>query len=327
VTSELVDRAYRRHAGDIIALLTRRYGAAELDRIEAAVHDAFVAALAAWAHEAPENPAAWLYSVAKRRLLDALRRDSRGASLDSEPADSATSLEADVSFDSELADDRLRMMFVACHPALPEASQVALVLRTLCGLEVSEIAGALLAAEDAVEKRLVRARKKLRDQQIRFELPPAPELEARLDAVLRVLYLLFAEGYSAHRGASPVRRELCHEAQELVEMLVAQPTTAAPRTHALAALMHLHVVLLRDAVHVTASLAPMTNEAAGGGHFAPGNWITQLFHDLDPQRARRDPGVGSAIEHRAVGRHRQQPPRSRVHADERRGERVVAIDA
>ena len=220
---DLLDRLYREHAGGLHARLARLCGPGRLELVEAAVHDAFASALTAWSSGAPDNPPAWLYTAARNRALDVLRRETRF------PSDEVTDQPADPPeprLAGELPDDLLAMMFVACHPALPLESQVALTLRTLCGLEVPAIAGALLQTEAAVEKRLVRARQELREAGVAFEVDVG-----RLDAVLAVLYVLFAEGYA--------RADLCADAIRLAELLAAHPATSAPRVHALCALFHL----------------------------------------------------------------------------------------
>jgi RNA polymerase sigma-70 factor, ECF subfamily len=248
---ELVDRLYRQHAGALIATLARVCGTGRLELVEACVHDAFVEAITRWpADGVPDNPPGWLSTVARNRLLDRLRHETRfRADGDDETIERSLSEEpARGRLRGELPDDQLAMMFVACHPSLPVESQVALTLRTLCGLETGAIARALLAADAAVEKRLVRARQLLREQGIGFEVPAASELAARLDAVLAVLYLLFGEGYSAHQGERTVREELCAEAIRLTGLLLAHPPTAAPRVHALAALMLLQASRLRARV-------------------------------------------------------------------------------
>src|SRR5205085_1228155 len=140
----------------------------------------------------------------------------------------------------EIADDRLRMMFACCHPLIPQEAQTALALKTLCGFSPAEIAKAFLTTEAAIAKRLTRARQKIRDLQIPFEVPYGAELSARLDGVLQALYLLLNEGYKASSGERLVREELCHEAIRLTTLLATEPAGSQPRVHALAALMLLN---------------------------------------------------------------------------------------
>lgn len=235
---------YREHAARMIAALTRTLGPANLDLAEASVHDAFVTAMRQWPDRGtPDSPRAWLFTVARNRALDAVRRDGRFA-------DKRTAIAAQLqrppdalrgAFAWELADDQLRMMFVTCHPALPVESRLALTLRTLCGLANEDIAAALLVRAQTLEKRLVRARKTLRDADIAFDLPGPAALAERTEDVLRVLYLLFSEGYSSHSGVRQIRVELCGEAIRLAGLLADHPPTASPRVHALLALMALQV--------------------------------------------------------------------------------------
>lgn len=239
-----LDQFYRKHAGSLTAHVTRLLGAGQLEAVEAVVHDAFVQALQTWSRTGPpENPEAWLIAVARNRALDRLRRDGRfvhEAHSEDEGSplpEGAISEPESVALRGELRDDLLRMMFVACHPSLPLESRVALTLRTLCGLEQAEIARALLVQETAIEKRLVRARQKLREERLSFDLPSPAELAQRLDSVLLVLYVLFTEGYSAHGGDRHIREELCGEAIRLGSLLLEHPLLSAPRVKAAVALM------------------------------------------------------------------------------------------
>jgi RNA polymerase sigma-70 factor (ECF subfamily) len=198
----------------------------------------------------PENPSAWLLQTARNRAYDLLRHDRvlarKAPSLAPLIEDTARDAlaAAPPQFEDEIADRQLRMMFVCCAPALPADAQVALVLKTLCGFGEREIAAAFLASEDAITKKLVRARKLLRDARIAVELPPAAQLAPRVDIVLQALYLLFNEGYKASHGDSLPRADLCAEAIRLGELLVAHPLGDRPATHALLALLHLHAARL-----------------------------------------------------------------------------------
>jgi RNA polymerase sigma-70 factor (ECF subfamily) len=237
--SSSLDHLFRRRYGYVVATLTRVFGIARLDLVEDAVQDAHVAALRRWPHHGvPENPTAWLIQVAKNRVLDRLRRRGRWEA-SGEAADAIVAPEsaADAAFADELTDDQLRMIFACCDPSVPRDGQIALTLRSVCGFSTNEVARAFLSGREAAAKTLVRAKARLREQGVRFEIPPPAELPERLDAVLAVVYLTFNEGYSAHEGEKLVRAEVCAEAIRLCELLADHPATASPRVHALSALL------------------------------------------------------------------------------------------
>ncbi len=224
----------------MIAALTRVFGAGRLALVEDVVQEAMLQALRTWPFQGiPDRPDAWLIQVAKNRALDVARRERIAAEKCDELArwNAALSPGADDAVvDAGIADDALRLIFLCCHPSLSPEARVALTLKTSCGFGVAEIARALLAQESAVAQRLARARAALRDNDVGFELPAPQDCRARLESVLEVLYLLFNEGYSAHRGASLVREDLVHEALRLVSLLAADARFARPNVHALRAL-------------------------------------------------------------------------------------------
>jgi len=246
-----LDALYREHAPAITASLARSFGARRLDLIEAAVQEAFVSAIESWGTEVPARPGAWLQVAARRRVIDALRRATWIA-----PNEALDDLEAPVA-DRDHDEDLLRMMFVCCHPAIPLESALALALRTLCGFPVSALSRALRLDEAAVEKRLLRARQVLREE--RVELEPDGDLDARLDGVLRTLYVLFLEGYSAHAGDTQIDEDLCHTAIHLSAMLLAT-RFAAPRAHALHALFLLQAARLSSRVDAAGDLVPLDRQ-------------------------------------------------------------------
>lgn len=235
---ESVDHLFRHHAGQMVSVLSRIFGLEKLDMIEDAVQDALVSALKNWPYAGfPDSPRAWLIQVSKNKILDRLRRDSRNISEEElETALHGVDAADTVYFDNEVGEDQLRMIFACCHTAIPPDSQVALTLKTVGGFGVREIASAFLAQEDSVTRMISRARQKLRDGGIRLEIPPPAEIPYRLEAVLKVLYLMFNEGYSASEGDALVRTDLCFEAIRLGELLAVHPVTGTPKTHALAAL-------------------------------------------------------------------------------------------
>jgi RNA polymerase sigma-70 factor (ECF subfamily) len=212
-----VAEAFHAEWGRVVATLVRLTG--DWDLAEECAQDAFATALERWPRDGiPRRPGAWLTTVARNRAVDRARRAQLGASKTLEVAAMATGDE-ELAPQEEVPDDRLRLMFTCCHPALPFEAQVALTLRTLAGMTTSEIARAFLVPETTMAQRLVRAKRKIRNAGIPFVVPPAHQLVERTDAVLAVLYLLFNEGYSASSGADLVRRGLTAEAIRLGRVL------------------------------------------------------------------------------------------------------------
>jgi RNA polymerase sigma-70 factor (ECF subfamily) len=235
----LVDRLFRDESARLVAGLARVFGPAHLELVEDVVQEALVKALRVWPYEGvPAKPDAWLVRVARNLAIDALRRNAleeRVAEDVERWADARLSDSADT--EGALVDDQLRLVFTCCHPALPFDSRVALTLKTCCGFGTREIARAFLADETAVAQRLVRTKRRIQEERIPLEVPDERGIDARLDAVLEVVYLLFNEGYAAHAGEELVRADLVHEAVRLGEVLAASPATRRPRVHALLALM------------------------------------------------------------------------------------------
>ncbi len=216
----LVDNVYRTESRRVLATLIRLLG--DFDRAEDAMHDAFAAAVDQWTRDGvPNNPRTWLVSTGRFKAIDAMRRRQRFDSAMPEIAwqrDLDTPDEFDID-DATIADDQLRLIFTCCHPVLPPDARVALTLREVCGLTTEEIARAYLAAPSAIAQRIVRAKKRIRDARVPYQVPEPDERPERLDAVLQVIYLVFNEGYAASSGYSLTRPDLSGEAIRLVRLL------------------------------------------------------------------------------------------------------------
>jgi RNA polymerase sigma-70 factor (ECF subfamily) len=245
----LVDHLFRHSAGQMVSVLTRYLGAGCIDVAEEAVQDALLKALQTWPYRGiPHDPRAWLFTAARNRARDLLRRDStftanvlRAASqagealCEARPEGAAISTRVDLL--AHVEDDELAMMLMCCHPELPAETRIVLTLKTVGGFSVREIAAGLLSEPAAVAQRIVRAKRTIVEKAIEFEIPRGDDLSARLSSVLDVLYLMFNEGYTAHEGENLVRSELCHESIRLARLLLVNARTSQPRVHALLALM------------------------------------------------------------------------------------------
>lgn len=236
---ELVDSVYRSESRQVLATLIRLLG--DFETAEEALHDAFAVAVEQWARDGvPANPRAWLVSTGRFKAIDGMRRRAR---FDASLTELAKQLESSVSDAEEwnevsVEDDRLRLIFTCCHPALAPEAQVAMTLREVCGLTTEEIARPFLTKPATVAQRIVRAKAKIRDARIPYQVPSEADLPDRLDAVLRVVYLVFNEGYSASSGGSLTRYDLSAEAIRLGRLLI--ELLPEPEAVGLLALMLLH---------------------------------------------------------------------------------------
>jgi RNA polymerase sigma factor (sigma-70 family) len=239
----LIDHLFRTESGRMIAALTGLLGFGQLPVIEDLVQDTLLQAMHTWQYKGvPGNPGGWLHRVARNKAIDYLRRKKKWEDISSRylhllqsEYTLATAVQ-DVFGEEEIRDSTVRMLFACCHPAIAVESQIAVSLKTLCGLSVAEIARAFFTSNETISKRIYRATEKLRSENIAFELPPPTALKARLQPVLHCLYLLFNEGYNSATGDQLIREDLCREAMRLAYQLTLHPATNMPQTNALLAL-------------------------------------------------------------------------------------------
>ena len=254
-----IEAVYRRDGRRIFATLVRLLGSFE--RAEEAEHDAFMAAAEQWPRDGvPANPVAWLVSVGRFKAIDRLRRDKRFSSIEdhAEMIEQIADPAAAQSEDEAIGDDRLRLIFTCCHPSLSEEARVALTLREVCGLTTEEIARGFLTTPTALAQRIVRAKAKIRDARIPYDVPDPDRLAERLESVLRVVYLVFNEGYSASAGAHALRLDLAAEAIRLGWLLVRLCPEAEVR--GLLALMVLHHARRRARINAAGDLVSLEDQ-------------------------------------------------------------------
>ena len=242
--TELIPHLFRTEYRKIVAVLCRRFGFAEVEAAEDIASDTFLTATYAWGiNGIPPNPAAWLYSVAKNKARNYLQRavtfEHKVAEEIKNNTPGAYETEIDLSPEN-IGDSQLQMMFAICHPAIPPEAQIGLSLRILCGFGIDEITAAFLSNKETINKRLFRAKEKIRQGGIKIELPGAADIDERLERVLTTIYLLFNEGYYSVSQDKTLRKELCLEAIRLCAMLVENTITNKPKVNALLALMCFH---------------------------------------------------------------------------------------
>ena len=240
----LIPHLFRTEFRKIVSVLTKLFGLAHIEVAEDIVSDTFLLAAETWGKKGlPENPTAWLYTVAKNKTKDYLKRNQLFAQKISQDikynATGAEELAIDLT-PQNIADSQLQMMFALCHPVIPAEAQIGLSLRILCGFGIEEIADAFLTNKETINKRLFRAKEKLREEKIDMAFPPTHTLESRLESVATTLYLLFNEGYHSLSQNAILRKDLCLEAMRLTFLLTEYALTSQPFTHALLALMCFH---------------------------------------------------------------------------------------
>lgn len=241
---ELIPQLFRTEYRKIIAVLCKRYGLDQLEAAEDVTSETFLLASETWGLKGiPDNPKAWLYTVAKNKILDQIKRNRLFEEKISPQLsqEKETYLPAEIDLSAKnIEDSQLRMMFAVCHPSIPEEAQIGLALRILCGLGIDEIADAFLSNKEAVNKRLHRAKQKLTQQVTNLEMPGPTETQHRLSTVLRMIYLLFNEGYYSRSSNQTLRKGLCIDAMQLTQILLNHQPTARPEVYALMALMCFH---------------------------------------------------------------------------------------
>ena len=293
----LTDRLFRHESGKIVSILIGIYGARNLQLAEDVVQEALVRALKTWPYGIPDNPSAWLLRTAKNLAIDQLRRETRfrekAASIIGEIENSRPP-EVSEPDESEIHDDQLRLMFTCCHPSLPPEARTALALKTLCGFSPAEIASAFLISEVAVSKRLVRAKQKLRDDNVAFHIPGGDELPERLDGVLEIIYLLFNEGHKATHGDEIFRTDICMEAIRLCGILASHPVGNRTRTHALLALMCLTAARLPSRMDADGNLLRLEEQDRS-------LWDQALIHQGFYHLARSSAGKRISFYHLQAG--------------------------
>ena len=241
---ELIPHLFRTEFRKITAVLCKHFGIEHIEIAEDIASDTFLSAFETWTYKGiPENPTAWLYSVAKNKARNTINRDNLfnrkiANQIKSSPAETEET-EIDLS-DKNITDSQLQMLFAICHPSIPPEAQIGLALRILCGFGIEEIANAFLTTKETINKRLFRAREKLRIEKVRIEFPGNAEINKRLETVLTTLYLLFSEGYYSESQDTVLREDLCLEAMRLTWLLIENEQTNLPPVNALLSLMCFH---------------------------------------------------------------------------------------
>ncbi|WP_114941647.1 RNA polymerase sigma factor [Mucilaginibacter endophyticus] len=241
-TQELIPHLFRTEYSKIISVLCRRFGFDQMETAEDIASDTFLTAAQAWSYKGiPSNPTAWLYNVAKNKAKNHLQRNTIFESKVSPEIKTDDAYEQDIDLSPKnITDSQLQMMFAICHPAIQPEAQIGLSLRILCGFGIDEVAEAFLASKETINKRLFRAKEKIRNENIKIEMPDLAEMDNRLENVLTTIYLLFSEGYYSVSQNQVLRKDLCFEAMRLCHMLIENESTNKPPVNALLSLMYFH---------------------------------------------------------------------------------------
>lgn len=238
----LVEHIFRHEYGKMISLLTYRFGPSHLERIEDAVQEALIKAMQVWGYsEPPQNPTAWLLYVAKNQLIDRLRKDNKMIHEDVDfKFEKVLSVQEEVQLNDTINDSQLKMIFACCHPTLSQEYQIILSLKLIGGFGNAEIAKAMLKKEETIAKSFTRAKKRLKDNVKTLDIPIEIGLKSRMTIVLKVIYLLFSEGYAKSSGEVLIKKDICTEAIRLAQLLAGNKYCDQPAVHALIALMYFH---------------------------------------------------------------------------------------
>ncbi|MBM1105277.1 sigma-70 family RNA polymerase sigma factor [Aurantibacter crassamenti] len=264
---KIIDHLFRHHYGKMVAILTRFFGLAHIETIEDAVQDTFIKATLQWRNQRPDNPEAWLTKVAKNRTIDLLRSLKSEKNRHQQVSAGTVSIPiSDLFLDHEIEDSQLRMIFVACHPSLKPQEQIAFALKTISGFSTKEIAAALLTREDAITKRLQRARAAIVANNIQFEFPAPHELQIRLTRVMEVIYLTFNEGFHSTNADNLIREDLCGEAIRLSKLLLKKEKFRSGSMYALFALMCFHAARLESKTNSDNEIVDIRNQDRNKWH-------------------------------------------------------------
>ncbi len=257
----MIDHLFRHQSGKMVASLVRVFGLSNLNLIEDAVQDTFIKAMAAWQMNQPENPEAWLMRAAKNRAIDLLRSGKIRMDNISNVQSGSVMAQVDEFFTAnEIEDAQLRMIFTVCHPKLSQQEQIAFALKCISGFGDKEIAAALLSKTDTIKKRLQRARKSIRENDIKFEIPSASEINERMQSVCKVLYLIFNEGYHSSSPDKIVRKDLCAEAIRLISLLLKQEKFRNGYVYAIYSIFCLHAAKMEAKLSDREDLIDLKNQ-------------------------------------------------------------------
>lgn len=264
---KVIEKLTKEESGKIISVLTRVFGTHHIELAEDVLQDVLIKALENWQEKGiPDNPSGWLYSAAKNRAIDVLRKyryehtygDDFNPLLDS--GYTATTILDDYFQHDEIKDDQLRMMFACCHPGIAKEGQIAMVLKTIIGFSIPQIAKAFITSKGTIEKRLYRARKAFRDKKIDFVIPAGKELKNRLDIVLKTIYLIFNESYSSSYDEELIKESLAFDTISLCTLIVENSITKSPEAHALLALCYFHTARMPGRINSNGDLLLMSEQ-------------------------------------------------------------------